>query len=200
VKPPLKREDQAAHADHLANQYKAGKIPQIFLAGTLSNRGRHDGKSIATMTAVLYHERLEWGNTECILGEKLTQADIEIEALHPGLTLLEDFVKETNYKGPVQIITGSPSAPRLFLDLTQHATQHVSLEYARKLDSLFTDHPNIYITIQYAKRSCTLVGFKRTQHLALDAVKRPLTNAQRPPLTHYQRAETKAAAIGAWGQ
>jgi hypothetical protein len=44
------------------------------------------------------------------------------------------------------------------------------------------------------------VGFKRTRHLALEAVKRPLTNEQRPPSIHYQRAATRAAAIGAWEQ
>ena len=34
----------------------------------------------------------------------------------------------------------------------------------------------------------------------MEAVKRPLTNEQRPPSIHYQRTETKAAAIGAWEQ
>jgi len=54
--------------------------------------------------------------------------------------------------------------------------------------------------IQYTKRNAALVGFKRTRHLALEAVKRPLPDAQRPPSIHYQRAETRAAAIGAWEQ
>jgi len=54
------------------------------------------------------------------------------------------------------------------------------------------------LVIQYAKKNPTLVGFKRTRHLALEAIKRPLTNEQRPPSIHYQRAETQAAAIGAW--
>jgi hypothetical protein len=201
IRPPLKREDQAAHSDHLVNQRNAGKIPLIFIAGALSNKGRHDDKSIATTAAVLYHRGTEWGHTECILGERLTQADVEAEALRPALTLLGDFAKETNYKGPaVQVITGSPTAPRLFLDFTQHATQHVSLEFAQTIDLILVEHPQIHLTIQYAKRNPALVGFKRTHHLALEAVKRPLLNNERPPSIHYQRAETKAAAIGAWEQ
>jgi hypothetical protein len=200
IQPLAKREDQEAHSDWLVNQHNAGTIPQIFIGGALSNRGRHDDKSIATTAAVLYHKRSEWGHTECILGEKLTQADTEVEALRPGLTLLEDFVGETNYKGPVQIITGSPSGPHLFLDFTQHATQHVSIELAWKIDSLLANHPRIHLTIQYTKRNHALVGFKRTRHLALEAVKRPLTNVQQPPSIHYLCAETKAAAIGAWEQ
>jgi hypothetical protein len=82
----------------------------------------------------------------------------------------------------------------------QRATQHVSLEFAQKIDSLLINHPQIYLTIQYAKQNPVLIGFKRTRHLALEAVKQPLTNVQRPPSTHYQCAETKAAAIGAWEQ
>jgi hypothetical protein len=153
---------------------------------------------ITTTVAVLYHRKSEWGHTECTLGDKKTQTDYEIEALHPALTLLGDFVKETEYKGPVQIITGSPTAPRRFLDFTQHAAQHVSLELAHKIDLVLAEHPQIHITIQYAKQNPALAGFKRTRHLALEAVKRPLTNEERPPSIHYQRAETKAAAIEEW--
>jgi hypothetical protein len=200
IRRALTREDQGALSEHLVKQRKVGNIPQIFVAGILSNKGRHDDKSIATAAAVLYHKQSEWGHTECTLGKKLTQADIKVEALRPGLLLLEDFIRGTKYNGPVQIITGSPSAPHLSLNFSQHATQHVSLEFAWKIDSLLMDHPQIYLTIQYAKRNPALVGFKRTQQLALEAVKRPLMNTQRPPSTHYQRAETKAAAIGAWEQ
>ena len=46
----------------------------------------------------------------CTLGEKLTQADIEVEVPRPTLKLPGDFIKETAYAGPVQIITGSPAA------------------------------------------------------------------------------------------
>jgi hypothetical protein len=44
------------------------------------------------------------------------------------------------------------------------------------------------------------VGFKRIRKLALEAVKRPLANEERPPSIQYQRAETKAAAIQKWEQ
>ena len=68
------------------------------MSGALSNKGQHDGKSVAIVTVVLYHKRSEWGHTECMLGEKLTQADmIEVEALRLALKLLGDFAKETNY-------------------------------------------------------------------------------------------------------
>ena len=69
----------------------AGKTPQIFLAGVLSNKGRHDDKSIAMAAAVLYHKGVEWGHTECLLGKKLTQANINVKALCPASMLLGDF-------------------------------------------------------------------------------------------------------------
>ncbi len=200
VRPPLKQENQEAHSVHLVKQCITGKIPQIFITGVLSNKGRHDDKSIATVAVVLYHKGEEWGHTECILGEKLTQTDINVEALRPALMLLGDFAQETKYKGPVHIITGSPTAPQLFLDHTQRATQHVSLELTHQIDSLLLECPQLYITIQYAKQNPALVGFKRTRHLALEAVKKPLTNEERPPSIYYMHAETKAAAIGAWEQ
>jgi hypothetical protein len=200
VRTPRKREEQPAYAKYLVNQRTIGIIPQIFMTSVLSNRGRHDDKSVATAAAVLYHKQSEWGHTECTLGVKLTQTDIEVEALRPALLLLRDFIEDTNYAGPVHLITGSPTAPCLFLDFTQPSTQHISLEFARKIDSLLSEHPQISLIIQYAKRNPALVGFKRTHHLALEAVKRPLTNEQRPPSIHYQRAATQAAAIGAWEQ
>jgi len=94
------------------------------MAATLSDRGRF----VATASAVSHHAQSEWGYTECILGEKLTQADIEVEALRPARTL-GDFVKENGYSGSVQLITGST------------------------IDSLLTEHPQIPLTIQYAKRT-----------------------------------------------
>jgi hypothetical protein len=39
----------------LVNQHTTGTVPQIFMAGALSNSGRHDDKSIGTAAAVLYH-------------------------------------------------------------------------------------------------------------------------------------------------
>ena len=170
------------------------------MTGVLSNKGCHDGKSVATVAAVLYHKGTEWGHTECPLGEKVTQADVEVEALCPALRLLGDYVIQTNYSGPVELITGSPTAPGLCLNFSQHAMQHIALKCVQSIDMLLTAHPGINITIQYAKRSPALVGLKRARHLALEAVKGPLPIIQQPPSIHYQRAETKAAAIKAWGQ
>jgi hypothetical protein len=121
------------------------------MTSVLSNRGRHDDKSVTTAAAVLYHKQSEWGHTECTLGVKLTQTDIEVEALRPALLLLRDFIEDTNYTGPVHLITGSPTAPHLFLDFTQPSTQHISLEFARTIDSLLSKHPQISLIIQYAK-------------------------------------------------
>jgi hypothetical protein len=201
VRPPLTREEQETQGKYILEQLHEGKTPQIYVGGVLSNKGRHDGKSVATVAAVLYHKGVEWGHAECALGEKVTQADVEAEALRPALRLLGDFANGTDYSGPVLIISGSHTAPRLFLDVSQHATQHASLEFARTIDALLTDHAGITLTIQHARaarRNPTLGGFKRTRYLALEAVKRQLVNEERPPSMHYQRAETKAAAIEAW--
>ena len=200
VRTPLKREEQPALADRLIIQKREGNVPQIFLGSVFSNKGRHDGRSIAAAAAALYYRGSEWGHTVSILGEKLTQADIEVEALRPALNLLRDFANETKYTGPIQVITGSPSAPGKFLDFSPHPTQHVSLEFAHQIDSFVSENPGVFLTILYAKRNPTLEGFKRSRQLALEAVKRPLTYEYQAPSIHYQRAETRATAIGAWEQ
>jgi len=135
-----------------------------------------------------------------VLGEKLTQADIDLEATQPALLLLTDFARTTNYTGPVQLISGSPVATQQLFSFSQHATQHASLSLARKVDALLTEHPQLILNFQYAKRSPALVGFKRARQLALEAVRRPLTNTRRPPSLHFQRAENKSAAFVAWGE
>ena len=45
-----------------------------------------------------------------------------------------------------------------------------------------------------------MVGFKRSRHLVLEAVKKPPLNMQRPPSVQYQRAESKAIALKDWEQ
>jgi len=97
---------------------------------------------------VLYYRKVEWGHTEQVLGRKLTQADIDLEVFQLALLLLEDFAKETQYTGEVQLLTDSPSAPQQLLDFGQHATQHASLTAAWKIDALLTDHPQLVLKIQ----------------------------------------------------
>ena len=168
---------------------------------TRSSRGSTSSPTRRTRAAaVLYYTRSEWGHTACVLGEKLTYADIEVKALHPALNLLRDFVNETKYTGPIQIITGSHTAPGKFLDFSPNATQHASIALAQQIDALLTEHPLAFITVQYAKRNPALEGFKRTHQLALEAVKRPLSNEYEAPSIHYQRAETRAATIETWEQ
>jgi hypothetical protein len=121
------------------------------MTGTLSNKGRHDGRSIATAAAVLYHKGSEWGHTERILGEKLTQVDIDLETMLPALLLLGDFARETNHTGVVQLITGSPSTPHQVFNFKQHATQHVSVNLAWKTNTLFAEHPHLSLILIYAK-------------------------------------------------
>ena len=120
MRPHLRKEEQENQGRQLSEQLKVGKIPQVYMTGVLSNKGRHDGKSVATVAAVLYHKGTEWGHTECPLGEKVTQADVEIEALRPALRLLGNFTIQTNYSGPVELITGSPTAPSLIRKMTRH--------------------------------------------------------------------------------
>ena len=200
IRPVLGKEDQPALAERLATQQKGGRIPQVFMGGVLSNKGRHDGRSIATAAAVLYHTQSEWGHTECILGEKLTRTDIEVEALRPALKLLRDFANDTKYIGPVQLITGSHTALNLFLNFSPHDSQPTSLNIAHEIDTLLTENPLLYIKIQHAKRGPVLEGYKRVRQLAFEAVKRPLPNEYQAPSTRYQREETRTAAIETWGQ
>jgi len=175
-----------------------GPIPQIFMSATVSNKGRHDDKSVAAAAAVMYHARTEWGHTKSVLGDKRTQEDSEVEAFRSALLLLGDFVKENDYKGPVLLVTGSATALHRFLNFSQHDTQYLSLEFAQTIDTLLTTYTQISLTIEFAKKSSALVGFKRARHLVLEAAKGPLADSQYPPSIQYQRAESKAAAVSAW--
>ncbi|KAN0124265.1 hypothetical protein V8E52_001914 [Russula decolorans] len=56
------------------------------------------------------------------------------------------------------------------------------------------------LAIQHAKRDPTLVGFKRTQHLILEAIKRPRNTNEDLKSIKFQRAESKIAALQAWEQ
>jgi hypothetical protein len=169
------------------------------MATTPFNRGRHDNKSVATAAAI-YRALSDSGYPGCSLGEKSTQADIEVEPVEApcsALTLLpvNDFIKETGYSGSVQLIIGSTTAPHRFLNFTKHTTmQYLSLEFTQIVDSLLAEHPQITFTIQSAKWTLALVGFKRSHHLALEVVKRPLPSEQKPPSIRYQRAEAQEAA------
>jgi hypothetical protein len=200
VQANRKTEEHTAHSDLLAKQHTEGKIPQIFMTGVLSNRGRHDGKSVGTGAAVLYYKRSEWGHTERTLGEYLTQADIDLETVQSALTLLEDFVRETNFTGPIHLITRLPTVPHQIFGFGQHATQRVSLTLAWKIDALLSEYPQITLMLQYAKRNPALGGFRRARQLALEAVRRPLNNDQHPPSIHFQRTENKAEAISNWSE
>jgi len=67
------------------------------------------------------------------LGEKLTRADIEVEALLPAPKLL----------GRPTVLS-SHIAPQCFLASSQRATKHLSVEFAKTIDALLTDNPKIY--------------------------------------------------------
>ncbi len=200
VCPPPERENQADHANQLENQHTAGTTPQIFMSTTISNKGRQDNKSVAAVAAVLYYARTEWGHMGSVVGEKMTQDDGEMEVLRSALLLLSDFVKEADYKGPIQLITGSATALFRFLNFSQHDAQHLSLEFAQTIDEILKAHPLISLHILFAKKSLAIAGSKRARQLAWEAVKKPLDNNQSPPSIQYQRVESKAAAVSAWEQ
>ncbi len=161
ILPPLRHEAQAHQAEQLEMQRMLGTIPQIFMNATISNKGHHDGKSVTAAATVLYFARTEWGHSRCMFGEKRTQDNSEVEMLHPALLLLTDFVKETGYKGPILLITGSAMALYCFLDFSQHDSQFLSLEFAQIIDELLIAYPEITLNIQFVKKSSALVGFKR---------------------------------------
>ena len=68
------------------------------------------------------------------LGEMLTRADIEVEALLPAPKLLD---RPT-------VVLSSHSAPQCFLAFSQHATKHLPVEFAKTIDALLTENPKIY--------------------------------------------------------
>jgi hypothetical protein len=182
----------------LRDQFKLS--PLIFINAAHTNKGSHNDKSISAAAAVLYYTGTEWGHAELVFGDQATRSDAEVGAMRPALALLSDFLLSFRYTGPVHIVTGSTEATGLFLNFGQHTMQHFSVEYARSIDNLLTVHPELTLTIQHAKRDPTLVGFKRTRHLLLEAIKRPRNNNKNLKSISFQRAESKVAALQAWGQ
>ena len=155
---------------------------------------------VGAAAAILYYTGKEWGHAEHVFGDRVTRSDVEVGAMRPALALLSDFLLSLQYSGPVQIVTGSAEATGLFLVFGQHTTQHFSVEYARAIENLLTTHPELTISIEQAKRDPTLVGFKHTRHLILEAIKRPRSNNKDLKSIKFQKAESKAAALQAWEQ
>jgi hypothetical protein len=177
-----------------------GANPLIFVNAAHTNKGRHDDKSLGAAAAVLYHTGKEWGHAEHVFGNQVTRSDAEVGALQPALALLSDFLLSFQYSGPVHLITGSAEALGLFLKPGRHTTQHFSIKYLHNIDDLLTTHPGLMLAIQHAKRDPTLVGFKRTRHLILEAIKRPRNTNEDLKSIKFQRAESKIAALQAWEQ
>jgi hypothetical protein len=199
--PPLptqaERDDQTTC---LVDLRVAGNTPIVFINAAYTNKGRQDDKSLGAAAAVLYYEGKEWGHAEHVFGDKVTKSDAEVGAMRPALALLSDFLLSFQYTGSVHIITGSTEAIGLFLKFGNHMTQHFSIEFAQKIDTLLTNHPDLTITIQHAKRDPTLVGFKRTRHLILEAIKCPRNNNKDLKFIQFQRVKSKAKALQAWEQ
>ncbi|KAN0103964.1 hypothetical protein V8E52_011460 [Russula decolorans] len=137
---------------------------------------------------------------DVIIGAARRFAKIIRKPANSAVVILDDDVGGTSSMVNLRANLVESDTPRRFLDFSQHTAQHVSLELAGKIDLLLVEHPQLYLTIQHVKQTPALAGFKRIRKLALEAVKRPLANEERPPSIQYQRAETKAAAIQEWEQ
>jgi len=118
-----------------------------------------------------------------------------MSALRPALALLSDFLLSFQYSSSVHIVTGPAEAIGLFLKFGKHTTQHFSIEFAREIDALLTNHPDLTITIQHAKRDPTLIGFKHAWHLILEAIKCLRNNNKNLKSIQFQthRVESKSA-------
>jgi hypothetical protein len=120
--------------------------------------------------------------------------------MRPALALLSDFLTSFQYSGTVHVVAGSAEALGLFLNLGQHHTQHLAVEHAKTLDKILAAHPDLNISIQHAKRDPTLVGFKRTRHLLLEAISWPLRGRGNLKSAKFQLANSKVKALQDWEQ
>ncbi|KAH9957052.1 hypothetical protein BJV74DRAFT_446865 [Russula compacta] len=143
----------------------------IFLNAPLTNKGRQDDWSIGAAAAALYYKGREWGHLESIFGGQVTKVDAEIGALQPALMLLSNFLSTTPHTGPVLLVTKSRDAVGRYLDIGRHPNQHFALEHAYTVDKLLTTHPDTSLSFRLARQDLAHIGFKRTRHLLLEAIK-----------------------------
>jgi hypothetical protein len=201
VLPKQKEWDYEAVTKTLTRECREGIITNIFCSGVLSNRERPDGKQIGTTSAALYHEGKEKYHMERVLGETVTERDIMLRSLHSGLdtlnALLDDHPIEQHK--PVNFALTSETAVKKALDASPHDDQEESIKLLRRISELIDKYPNVNITLIWLPKKIQLGGFKRTNQLALEAVRTAdLTNFNEPQTIDNQIKQAEHAAIQAW--
>jgi hypothetical protein len=78
ITPKQKGWDYHRMTNELTEECRRGSMINIFCDGTISNKGRADGKQIGAASAVLYHNGKDWNHEERVLSETVTEMDVMI--------------------------------------------------------------------------------------------------------------------------
>jgi hypothetical protein len=141
---------------------------------------------------VLYHDRREFGQTEEVFGEVVTESDALTRALTPGLDALTLSALPSHQTRAIFVI---PSVPALnkTLDASTHEERVTSINHLERLGlgELFNTYPNTQVKLQWLPRKSPFVGFWRARQLAFKAIRTADPTELREP---HSIAEREAIA------
>jgi hypothetical protein len=157
----------------LTQACQTGHSTNIYCNALVSNRGREDGKQLGAASAVLYHDGREFGHTEEVFGETVTESDAMIRTLSPGLDALILFLATKPLLTQVRAVFLIPSVPALarMLDASTHDEQATSINHMERIGELLHSYPNTQVRLQWLPRKVPFVGFRRARQLAFEAIR-----------------------------
>jgi hypothetical protein len=165
-------EDPQVTSEVIVNACREGMTINIHCEGMLSNRNRPNGKQLGAASAVLYHEGKEAGHKEQVSGETVTDSDMCIQSLGPGLEILAHFLNNqgTQKLDRVIIVLLSAAAIKRTLDASLHREQASVIRHLNQLGELLHAHPNLSIKLLWLPSTCNFVGCRRARQLTLEAI------------------------------
>lgn len=199
--PKRSDQDYAQVSDTLAEACRLGQTTSIYCEAAISNKNREDGKQLGAASATLYHKGKESRHVEKVFGEAVTEADVRIRALTPGLEAIAHHLanKPTQTHESFTILLSSSQALGRTLDPSTHEEQEVSLQHLRSLGEILNAFPNTNVILQWLPKKIPFVGFRRAKQLAMEAIRTAETaNLEDPPTIRKQQKEARDAAIAAW--
>ena len=193
--------DHAQASEALAESCRRGQTTNIYCEAVISNKNRDDSKQLGAASAVLYHKGKEGYHLEKVLGEGVTEADVRIRALAPGLDAATRHLanKPAQTQETITILLSSNPALGRMLDPSTHEEQEASLQHLKTLGEILTTFPNINIVLHWLPKKIPFVGFRRAKQLALEAIRTAdITNLRDPPTIKKQQKEAQDAATATW--
>ena len=165
------------------------------------NKDWADNIQLGASAAVFYHGGREYSYKKWALGSTVTDSNLLLYALHPGLDILTDLLLAQDaqeYTNTIICLLSNPATTRA-LDASLHKDQQVSINYLYQIDDLLNAFPHINITLIWLPRSAPFIGYKRARQLAFEAICTTyITMLEEPYTIRNQKEDSKHKAVEEW--